>query len=73
MTVDFSPLKPIDDALGAHPAGAIGSFLVQEAIARVREGYGSSSIAEQIEASSAIYLGLSDAARVPRSTTAPGS
>ncbi|MFW6292847.1 MAG: motility associated factor glycosyltransferase family protein [Spirochaetota bacterium] len=61
--VDFSPLKPIDDALGAHPAGAIGSFLVQEAIERVREGYGSSSIAEQIDASTAIYRGLAEAAR----------
>lgn len=61
--VDFSAMQPLDRQLASHPGGALGSFLMQDAIGRIRSGFGSASIAEQIEASEAIYGGLEEAAR----------
>ncbi len=60
QSVDFSPLVPLDRHLGRHPAGAIGSFLIQEAISQIRSGYGSADVAEQIDASLKMYEGLAD-------------
>ena len=61
--VDFSLLAPLDERISGHRAGGLGSFLIQDAIARVNAGYGSANMAEQIEASAQIYDGLADAAR----------
>lgn len=61
--VDFSPLAPLDERIRTHPAGELGSFLIQEAISEISAGYGSASVTEQIDASSRIYAGLADAAR----------
>ena len=60
--VDFTTLVPLDRRLGEHAAGAIASFLIQDAIGRIRAGYGSASIGEQIEASMTMYEGLAEGA-----------
>ncbi len=60
--VDFTPLIPLDRRLGRHPAGAIGGFLIQDAISRIRAGYGSADLGEQIDASLRMYEGLAEAA-----------
>lgn len=60
QTVDFTPLVPLDRRLGRHPAGAIGSFLIQDAISRIRSGYGSAHVVEQIDASLGMYEGLAE-------------
>ena len=56
--VDFSRLAPIDAGLAEHRAAAIASFLAQGAINRVRAGFGSGGIAEQLEASGELYEAL---------------
>jgi hypothetical protein len=61
--VDFSVLAPLDERISGHRAGGLGSFLIQDAIARVNAGYGSANLSEQIDASAQIYDGLADAAR----------
>ncbi len=61
QSVDFTPLVPLDRRLTNHPAGAIGSFLIQEAIAQIRSGYGSAHVDEQIDASLTMYEGLAEA------------
>lgn len=63
---DFTPLSTVDRELAAHPGGAIGSFLMQDAISRVRGGFGSADIREQFEASYALYEGLRNAAEFHR-------
>jgi hypothetical protein len=60
--IDFSPLLPIDREMGAHAGAAIGSFLIQDAIGRIRAGFGSADLGEQIEASAQMYGGLAKAA-----------
>lgn len=55
---DFSRLAPIDADLAGHRGAAIGSFLAQGAINRVRAGFGSGGITEQIDASQELYEAL---------------
>lgn len=55
---DFSPLSPLDARLAEHDSAAIASFLAQGAINRVRAGFGSGGVGEQIDASRALYEAL---------------
>lgn len=60
--VDFSALASIDEAINEHAGAAIGSFLIQDTINRIRGGFGSGTMEEQLDASSEIYAGLDSAA-----------
>lgn len=61
--LDMDELVAIDAAIMNNPAGEIGSFLMQETIDRIAGGYGSASLAEQLDASASLYASLGDAAR----------
>ncbi len=63
LQVDFSPLTAHDAAIASNPAGRIAAFLMQRAINAIGSGFGSSSIAEQIAASRALYETLGEASR----------
>ena len=63
LGVDFSPLGEHDAAIAANPAGRIAGFLMQRAINAIGSGFGSSSIAEQIDASRTLYDTLGEASR----------
>ncbi|MFW5814000.1 MAG: motility associated factor glycosyltransferase family protein [Spirochaetota bacterium] len=54
----FSGLEPVDARLAGHPAAAIASFLAQGAINRVRAGFGSGGLEEQLAASEELYAAL---------------
>jgi hypothetical protein len=61
--VDFGPLHAVDREIERHSARAVASFLMQDAIARIRAGFGSAGLDEQFAASRALYSELRRSAR----------
>ena len=61
-TVELSALAEIDAGISNHAHRDIASFLMQDVIARIDNGYGSASVTEQLQASEDLYLALSSGA-----------
>jgi hypothetical protein len=58
--VDFRPLADADARIVSGGSREIASFLMQDAILRIRSGFGSGSVGEQLAASRQLYESLLD-------------
>jgi len=57
-TIDLSALEPVDRQISEAGGTDVVSFLLQDQIHRITQGFGSTSVAEQIQASRELYRGL---------------
>jgi hypothetical protein len=62
-TADFAPLEQIDMRITEQGSREVVSFLMQDAIARIRSGFGSESLTEQFDASERLYGELRESVR----------